>query len=90
MAAWVERNLCADPDDLKPCILRSRCRTGRCEFSARLLLRPPVTCFPVIFGEVPEVFVWIGGLMIFTATTFLAIREHSLSKAESKTEPVRD
>ena len=127
MAAWVERNLCADPDDLKPCILRSRCRTGRCEFSARLLLRPPVTCFPVMlsanylfasslkaaeisvitplsflqliwaalvgfffFGEVPEVFVWIGGLMIFTATTFLAIREHSLSKAESKTEPVRD
>ena len=43
MAAWVERNLCADPDDLKPCILRYRCRTGRCEFSARLLLRPPMS-----------------------------------------------
>ncbi len=24
MAAWVERNLCADLDDFKPCILRSR------------------------------------------------------------------
>ena len=33
------------------------------------------------FGEVPEIFVWIGGLMIFVATTFLAIREHAVSKA---------
>ena len=27
--AWVERNRCADPADLKRCIRRSRCRTGR-------------------------------------------------------------
>jgi hypothetical protein len=37
VAAWVERNLCADPTLLNPCILRSLRRVGRCEFSARLL-----------------------------------------------------
>ena len=42
------------------------------------------------FGEVPEIFVWIGGLMIFSSTAFLAIREHAVSKAASKTESFRD
>lgn len=41
------------------------------------------------FGEVPEIFVWIGGLMIFTATAFLAIREHAVSKAAAKTESLQ-
>src|SRR5580704_9950248 len=40
-AAWTDRNRCADPGDLNRCILRSRRRTGRCEFSARLFLRKP-------------------------------------------------
>ena len=40
------------------------------------------------FGEVPEIFVWIGGLLIFAATTFLAIREHAVSKATSKFKPI--
>jgi hypothetical protein len=30
-----------DPGDLNRCIFRSRRRTGRCEFSARLFLRKP-------------------------------------------------
>jgi len=41
------------------------------------------------FGEVPEIFVWIGGLMIFAATTFLAIREHAVAKVASKLEPAQ-
>jgi hypothetical protein len=41
VAAWVERNLCADPTLLKPCIFRSLRRVGRCEFSARLLRHRP-------------------------------------------------
>ena len=40
-AAWTDRNRWADPGDLNRCILRSRRRTGRCEFSARLFLRRP-------------------------------------------------
>lgn len=30
------------------------------------------------FGEVPDIFVWIGGAMIFGATAFIAYREHRL------------
>src|ERR1700733_3877074 len=37
----MDRNRFADPGDLKRCIFRSRRRTGRCEFSARLFLRRP-------------------------------------------------
>jgi hypothetical protein len=37
----LDRNHCADPGDLNRCIFRSRRRTGRCEFSARLFLRRP-------------------------------------------------
>ncbi len=44
----MERNLCADPADLNCRIRRSRCRIGKCEFSARLLLLPPLTCLPSI------------------------------------------
>src|SRR5580704_548821 len=43
-AAWTDRNRCADPGDLNRCIFRSRRRTGRCEFSARLFLRKPCSC----------------------------------------------
>ena len=40
---WTEI-VVADPGGLKRCILRSRCRTGRCEFSARLFFLPPNSC----------------------------------------------
>src|SRR5579875_1717707 len=36
IAAWVETNSWAEPCDLKRCIIRSRLRSGRCEFSVRL------------------------------------------------------
>ncbi len=39
-----ERNLCAEPGDLKRCSLCSRRLSGWCEFSARLFLRSPCTC----------------------------------------------
>jgi drug/metabolite transporter (DMT)-like permease len=42
----------------------------------------------LFFGEVPEIFVWIGGLMIFAATTYIAIRERSFAKSEPQTSPV--
>ena len=28
------------------------------------------------FGEVPDAFVWLGGLMIFCSTAFITYREH--------------
>ena len=40
-AACMIRNRCADPADLKRCILRSRRRTGWCETSPRLFFRRP-------------------------------------------------
>ena len=46
MAAWVERNLCADPDDLKPCILRSRCRTGRVRILRPIIASSADNVFP--------------------------------------------
>ena len=30
------------------------------------------------FAEVPDIFVWIGGGVIFASTTYIAYREHSL------------
>ena len=34
----------------------------------------------VFFGEVPDVFLWVGGSMIFTSVAYLAYRERSASK----------
>ena len=34
------------------------------------------------FGEVPTVFTWAGGAMIFVSTTYIALREHRLRKAK--------
>jgi len=33
------------------------------------------------FGEIPTVFTWVGGAMIFFSTTYIAWREHQLRKA---------
>ncbi len=30
----------------------------------------------LVFGQVPDMFVWIGGVMIFSAVAFIAYREH--------------
>jgi hypothetical protein len=43
-AAWMDKKRCADPGDLKRCILRSCHRVGWCEFSARLFSRKPCSC----------------------------------------------
>ena len=37
----------------------------------------------LLFGEVPDMFVWIGGAMIFAGTSYIAWREHQLSQARS-------
>jgi drug/metabolite transporter (DMT)-like permease len=29
----------------------------------------------LIFAEVPDLFTWVGGVMIFSSTTYLALRE---------------
>ena len=34
----------------------------------------------VVFAEVPDAFVWLGGLMIFGSATYIAIRERELKK----------
>jgi len=33
------------------------------------------------FGEVPTIFTWTGGAMIFASTTYIAVREHQLRAA---------
>ncbi len=43
----------------------------------------------LFFDEVPEKFVWIGGFMIFAATTYIAIRERAVAKAELQAGPVQ-
>ena len=37
------------------------------------------------FGEVPGIYVWLGGSMIFSATAFIAYREHVLDEATKAT-----
>jgi drug/metabolite transporter (DMT)-like permease len=32
----------------------------------------------ILFGQVPDIFVWIGGTMIFGAIAFITYREHML------------
>ena len=46
MAAWVERNLCADPDDLKLCILRSRCRNRQVRILRPIIAPSAGNVFP--------------------------------------------
>jgi drug/metabolite transporter (DMT)-like permease len=38
----------------------------------------------LFFGEVPEIFVWIGGLMIFAATSYIAIRESAVARSTAR------
>lgn len=41
----------------------------------------------VFFGEVPDAYVWLGGIMIFAATAFIAYREHVLKQANLRDTP---
>ena len=36
------------------------------------------------FGEVPDAFVWLGGVMIFGSTAFITYREHVKRQQVSK------
>ena len=40
-----------------------------------------------LFGEVPEIWTWIGGFMIFAANTYIAIRERNLGKRDKSSIP---
>ena len=44
----------------------------------------------VLFGDVPDAFVWIGGAMIFAGTSYIALREHQLNQAQARTGPAGD
>ncbi len=35
----------------------------------------------VAFAESPTVYAWLGGALIFSVTSFIAYREHTLRKA---------
>ncbi|MEL0107869.1 MAG: DMT family transporter [Rhodospirillaceae bacterium] len=41
----------------------------------------------VLFNEVPEIWVWIGGIMIFSSNTYIAIRERNFSKPNKTASP---
>ena len=43
-----------------------------------------------LFGEVPEIWTWIGGIMIFTANTYIAIRERNLGKSDKTSVSLAD
>ena len=34
----------------------------------------------LVFGEIPDIYTWVGGLLIFASTTYIAIRESRLKK----------
>ncbi|MFP6706235.1 MAG: EamA/RhaT family transporter, partial [Alphaproteobacteria bacterium] len=38
----------------------------------------------VVFGEIPEVWTWIGGGVIFASTTYIAFREARLRRERGK------
>jgi len=38
----------------------------------------------VAFGEVPDIYVWIGGMMIFSGVAFIAYREHVARQARTQ------
>ncbi|MGA0394015.1 MAG: DMT family transporter [Rhodospirillales bacterium] len=40
-----------------------------------------------LFGEVPEIWTWFGGIMIFSGSAYIAIRERKLKKDADKKEP---
>lgn len=35
----------------------------------------------LVFGEIPDIYTWIGGFLIFSSTTYIAIRESRLKRA---------
>ena len=37
----------------------------------------------LLFEQTPNAFIWLGGVMIFASTTYIAWREHQLRKSES-------
>ena len=40
----------------------------------------------LVFGEIPDVYTWVGGLLIFASTTYIAIRESRLKGTRKATE----
>ena len=45
----------------------------------------------VFFAEVPDIFIWLGGAIVFASTTYLAYRESQLRKSDDpKVPPVSD
>ncbi|MCG8548615.1 MAG: DMT family transporter [Alphaproteobacteria bacterium] len=44
----------------------------------------------LLFGEVPDLFVWIGGAMIFAGTSYIALREHQLNQVKARAGPDGD
>ena len=41
----------------------------------------------LVFGEVPDAFVWIGGAMILASTAYIAYREHLLNRVKATVGP---
>ena len=37
----------------------------------------------VVFGEIPEIWTWIGGTIIFASTTYIAFREAQLRRRQA-------
>ncbi len=41
----------------------------------------------LLFGEVPDLFVWLGAVLIFAGATFIAYRESQLARARAEARP---
>ena len=41
----------------------------------------------ILFAEVPDIFIWLGGAIVFSSTCYLAYRESRLRKADEKPTP---
>jgi drug/metabolite transporter (DMT)-like permease len=40
----------------------------------------------LFFAEVPDIFVWLGGALIFSSTAYITIREHKIKSQAAKTQ----
>lgn len=40
----------------------------------------------IIFGELPDVYTWVGGVMIFASATYIALRERAVNRARLEQE----
>jgi len=71
------------------CAVTSSSRTDRIRASALLSAAALSALGFLVFAEVPDLWTWIGGSVIFSSTVYIAFRETRLKKGETAVRPVQ-